>query len=108
MTATSVTPACAATRPALHPNSVSQTVEDSMNTRTRPSGAPAYYLGRPAAFWLAASARRPTAHRSHRAPCTSSIDGHGVAATGRRRGGLTGARRKGTGSQHRWLSARPG
>jgi len=85
MTATYVTPACAATRTALHPNSVSQTVEDSMNTRTRPSGAPAYYLGRPAAFWLAASARRPTAHRSHRAPCTSGIDGHGVAATGRRR-----------------------
>jgi len=85
MTATSVAPACAATSTVPHPNSVSQTVEDSMNTRTRPSGAPAYYLGRPAAFWLATSARRPTADKSHRAPCTSSVDGHGVAATGRRR-----------------------
>jgi len=85
MTATSVTPACAATSTARHTNSVSHALEDSMNTSARPSGAPAYYLGRPAAFWLAASAPRPTAHKSHRAPCTSSIDGHGVAATARRR-----------------------
>jgi len=85
MTATHVTPVCAATSTAPHANSVSQTVEDSMNTRTRPSRAPAYYLGRPAAFWLAASARRQTAHKSHRAPCTSSIDDHGAAATARGR-----------------------
>jgi len=30
-----------------------------MTTRTRPGGTPAYYLGRPAAFWLAAFRRRP-------------------------------------------------
>jgi len=28
--------------------------------RTRPARAPAYYLGRPAAFWLAAVTRRST------------------------------------------------
>ena len=75
MTATYATPACAATSTAPHPNSVSHTPEDSMNTRTRPSRAPAYYLGRPAAFWLAAAARRPTANKSHRVPRTNSVDG---------------------------------
>ena len=33
-------------------------------TRTRPAGAPAYYLGRPAAIWLAATTRRQTSVRS--------------------------------------------
>jgi hypothetical protein len=41
---------------------ISPAMEDSMTTqtRTRPVKAPAYYLGRPAAFWLAASARQST------------------------------------------------
>jgi hypothetical protein len=30
-----------------------------MNTRTRRASAPAYYLGRPAALWLAALTPRP-------------------------------------------------
>jgi hypothetical protein len=36
------------------------TTEDSMTTqtRTRPASVTAYYLGRPAAFWLAALAPR--------------------------------------------------
>jgi len=37
------------------------------NSRTRPVSTPAYYLGRPAAFWLAASAPRSTDHKSPRA-----------------------------------------
>jgi hypothetical protein len=32
-------------------------------TRTRPASLPAYYLGRPAAFWLAALAPRRAAHK---------------------------------------------
>jgi len=36
-------------------------------TRTRPVKAPIYYLGRPASFWLAALARRPTAGKSESA-----------------------------------------
>jgi hypothetical protein len=43
-----------------HANSVPYPLEDSMTTHTcarRPS-APAYYLGRPASFWLAALAPR--------------------------------------------------
>jgi hypothetical protein len=31
-----------------------------MTTNTRRAGTPAYYLGRPAALWLAALAPRPT------------------------------------------------
>jgi hypothetical protein len=31
-----------------------------MNTRTRPTTVPAYYLGRPATLWLTALRRRPT------------------------------------------------
>lgn len=27
--------------------------------RTRPNGAPAYYLGRPASFWIAVTTRHP-------------------------------------------------
>ena len=30
-----------------------------MIVRTRPAGAPAYYLARPAALWLTASRRQP-------------------------------------------------
>ena len=30
---------------------------------TRPTGAPAYYLGRPASTWLATTTRRPTPAR---------------------------------------------
>jgi hypothetical protein len=45
-----------------------------MNTqsRTRPVSATAYYLGRPAAFWLdvLSSRRRPTDHRTPHAPAT--------------------------------------
>jgi len=43
---------------------ISTTMEDSMTTqtRTRPANVTAYYLGRPAAFWLTALARRRTAH----------------------------------------------
>ena len=33
------------------------------HTRTRPAYAPAYYLSRPAAFWLAALAPRPTTRK---------------------------------------------
>jgi hypothetical protein len=40
------------------------------HTRTRPASAPAYYLGRPAGFWLAALAPRPTTHKSPRSSCT--------------------------------------
>ena len=32
-------------------------------TRTRPAHVTAYYLGRPAAFWLTAFAPRRTTHR---------------------------------------------
>ena len=32
------------------------------HARTRQAAATAYYLGRPAAFWLAALGARPTAH----------------------------------------------
>jgi hypothetical protein len=40
-------------------------------TRTRPADAPAYYLSRPAAFWLATLAPRPTTRKSPRASCAS-------------------------------------
>ena len=46
---------------ARHAHSVPHPLEDPMTTHTctrRPS-APAYYLGRPASFWLAAWAPRP-------------------------------------------------
>ena len=39
------------------------------DTRTRRFSAPAYYLGRPAALWLAALAPRSTTHKSPRASC---------------------------------------
>jgi hypothetical protein len=44
---------------------ISTTTEDSMTTQTRPRPAnvTAYYLGRPAAFWLTALAPRRTAHQ---------------------------------------------
>ena len=37
-------------------------------TRTRPVKAPIYYLGRPASFWLAALARRPSAGKGESGP----------------------------------------
>jgi hypothetical protein len=36
---------------------------------TRPVSAPAYYLGRPAALWLAALAPTSTTRKSPRASC---------------------------------------
>jgi hypothetical protein len=39
------------------------------STRTRRVSSPAYYLGRPAALWLAAYARRPVDRTA--APCAS-------------------------------------
>ena len=38
-----------------------------MSTRTRPTGAPAYYLSRPAALWLAALEPRLTTRKPPRA-----------------------------------------
>ena len=34
---------------------------DAHPRRTRPNGAPAYYLGRPASVWIAITTRRPGA-----------------------------------------------
>jgi hypothetical protein len=50
-------------------------LEDLMttSTHTRRVNSPAYYLGRPAALWLAAFARRPV-HRTS-ASCTSEVRG---------------------------------
>ena len=41
------------------------------HTRIRRVSVPAYYLGRPAALWLAALAPRPATHKSPRASCAS-------------------------------------
>lgn len=41
------------------------------STRTRRVSAPAYYLGRPAALWLAVLASRPPAGQQPR-PCTGT------------------------------------
>ncbi|HEY7880159.1 MAG TPA: hypothetical protein VID31_04910 [Streptosporangiaceae bacterium] len=43
------------------------------STRIRRVNSPAYYLGRPAALWLAAFARRPVHPKS--ASCTSEACG---------------------------------
>ena len=43
------------------------------STRIRRINSPAYYLGRPAALWLAAFARQPV-HRTS-AACTSEVRG---------------------------------
>jgi hypothetical protein len=53
---------CAIAPPCDDGANISPAMEDSMTTqtRTRPVKVTAYYLGRPAAFWLAALARRPT------------------------------------------------
>jgi hypothetical protein len=40
-----------------------------MTTRSRPGGAPAYYLARPAAFWLAAFRRQPANGTSPHTSC---------------------------------------
>jgi hypothetical protein len=52
-------------------NSVFHPLEDPMTTRacTRRVYAPAYYLGRPAAFWLEALAPTSTTRKSPRASC---------------------------------------
>jgi hypothetical protein len=44
-----------------------------MTTRTRPAGAPAYYLSRPAALWLAALEPRPTTRKPPRASFGSGV-----------------------------------
>jgi hypothetical protein len=48
-------------------NSLTHSLEDSMTTRTRTRrvSAPAYYLGRPAALWLAALATRTSPRASY-------------------------------------------
>ena len=38
-------------------------------TRTRSTGMPAYYLGRPASLWLTATRRQPANGTSPHAPC---------------------------------------
>jgi hypothetical protein len=43
------------------------------STRTRRGSSPAYYLGRPAALWLAAYARRPGPGPAGRASCASEV-----------------------------------
>ena len=43
-----------------------------MTTRTRPAGAPAYYLSHPAALWLAALEPVPTARKPPRVSSASS------------------------------------
>jgi hypothetical protein len=52
-------------------------LEDLMNTSTRIRrvNSPAYYLGRPAALWLAAFARRPGPGPAGRASCASEVRG---------------------------------
>jgi hypothetical protein len=43
------------------------------STHTRRVNSPAYYLGRPAALWLAAYARRPGPGPADRASCASEV-----------------------------------
>lgn len=43
------------------------------HTRTRRISTPAYYLGRPAALWLAALTPRPAAHVPPRASCADEV-----------------------------------
>ena len=43
------------------------------STRIRRVNSPAYYLGRPAALWLAAYARRPGPEPAGRASCTDEV-----------------------------------
>ena len=45
------------------------------STRTRRVNSPAYYLGRPAALWLAAFARRPGPADRTSASCASEVRG---------------------------------
>jgi hypothetical protein len=44
---------------------------DTQSRPTRPTGAPAYYLGRPASWWLT-SMRRVRPRADHRAPQTAA------------------------------------
>jgi hypothetical protein len=57
-------------------------LEDLMttSTRIRRASSPAYYLGRPAALWLAAFARRPGPGPADRtsASCASEVRGPAV------------------------------
>ena len=46
-----------------------------MTTQTRRATVTAYYLGRPAALWLAAFAPRPTSHNSSRGSFASKSQG---------------------------------
>jgi hypothetical protein len=50
-----------------------------MNTRTRPATVPAYYLGRPAALWLAALTPRPTDRTAPRVSCAREVGGSSPA-----------------------------
>jgi len=50
------------------------------STRTRRVNSPAYYLGRPAALWLAAFARRPGPGPAGRASASCASEVRGPAA----------------------------
>jgi len=50
------------------------------STRTRQVSSPAYYLGRPAALWLAAFARRPGPAPAGRASASCASEVRGPAA----------------------------
>ena len=50
------------------------------STRTRRVNSPAYYLGRPAALWLAAFARRPGPGTAGRTSASCASEVHGPAA----------------------------
>ena len=60
---------------ALRTDVVSHLMEVPMNTRTRQASVTAYYLGRPAALWLAALAPRPAAHKSPHGSFASNSQG---------------------------------
>lgn len=50
------------------------------STRTRRVNSPAYYLGRPAALWLAAFARQPGPGPAGRTSASCASEVHGPAA----------------------------
>jgi hypothetical protein len=50
-----------------------------MNTRTRPTTIPAYYLGRPATLWLTALTRRQTDRTAPRRSCAGEVSGSSPA-----------------------------
>ena len=49
------------------------------STRTRRGSSPAYYLGRPAALWLAAYPRRPGPGPAGRTSASCASEVHGPA-----------------------------